>query len=127
MSRTMTFEVAGGLDAAVAARHRLRARCAWPEGRVEDDVALMLVEVVTNAVRHGGMGPDDVVRIDVTQGPGVARVSVCDSGPGFRPGLREPDPASGGWGLVLVDRLARRWGVSRRRGVNRVWFEVTAP
>ena len=53
------------------------------------------------------------------------RVEVTDWGPGFTRGARPSRPADavGGWGLVLVERLADRWGVMRN-SFTRVWFEI---
>jgi len=51
------LEVPGGLDASGRARRELLTRSSWPSERMRDDVALVLSEVVTNAVVHGGMGP----------------------------------------------------------------------
>ncbi|HZB30327.1 MAG TPA: ATP-binding protein, partial [Streptosporangiaceae bacterium] len=60
--------------------------------------------------------------------PWLLRVSVSDSGPGFH--WRPPDPRrppeEGGYGLVLVDRMARRWGVEPGADSTTVWFELSA-
>jgi anti-sigma regulatory factor (Ser/Thr protein kinase) len=120
---TTRVEVRGGLDASAAARREVLARCDWPSQRVRDDVALMIGEIVTNAVQHGGMGVDARIRIDVEQYDSLATVSVFDRGPAFVPAAHRP----GSWGLLIVERLARRWGVRRRRGEKSVWFEVETP
>jgi hypothetical protein len=55
---------------------------------------------------------------------------VTDEGPGFDPeaALEAEQPevhAPGtGWGLFLVQRLARNWGVKEDGGSKRVWFEL---
>src|SRR5207245_2733634 len=49
------------------------------------------------------------------------RVEVSDPGPGFQPRTAGPEP--GGFGLMLVERLADRWGVDPG-GRSRVWFEI---
>jgi anti-sigma regulatory factor (Ser/Thr protein kinase) len=57
--------------------------------------------------------------------PDGLRAEVSDPGPGFVPRERAgelDDP--GGWGLVLVDRLAERWGVHNDERTS-VWFELT--
>jgi len=52
------------------------------------------------------------------------RFSVCDSSP-TRPRLRDYGPeAVTGRGLLLVDRIARRWGVDVDGEGKCVWFEV---
>ena len=84
---------------------------------------LLVSELVTNAVRHAG---GEVVRLVVRHADGRLRVEVHDPGRGFE--LREPadDPVrASGWGLVLVDELADRWGVDSTPA-TRVWFEIDA-
>ena len=55
---------------------------------------------------------------------------VTDEGPGFDPEAaveaEQPEVhAPGiGWGLFLVQRLARNWGVKEDGGSKRVWFEL---
>jgi anti-sigma regulatory factor (Ser/Thr protein kinase) len=116
--------VAGGIDASAAARHSLLASYAGLSRRVRDDLALMLGEVVTNAVLHGGVGVEERVRIGVVEHGATMTFSVYDPGPGFVPEPPDRRHAAGGWGLLIVDRLARRWGVAREDGQTRVWFEV---
>jgi anti-sigma regulatory factor (Ser/Thr protein kinase) len=85
------------------------------------DLRLVISEVITNAVRHGGEG--DMV-VAVTPKPGYLCVQVTDTGHGFapRPRAYEPDE-DGGFGLFLVERLTRRWGLTRENSNTRVWFE----
>jgi hypothetical protein len=56
-------------------------------------------------------------------GPGLR----SDPGPGFR--WRPPDPGQsveeGGYGLVLVDRMALCWGIEPRDDATTVWFELS--
>jgi anti-sigma regulatory factor (Ser/Thr protein kinase) len=87
------------------------------------DLRLCVSELVTNAVRHGD-SQDGRVELAVEIAAGRLRVEVLDGGNGFVPVPRDPDPtAPGGWGLVVVDRLADRWGVEDTGG-TRVWFEM---
>jgi anti-sigma regulatory factor (Ser/Thr protein kinase) len=124
LSRTATFAVPGGLDAASVARHSILPRYSWPSPRVRDAAALMLGEVVANAVLHGGAGAGREVRIDVDVNRRAMTFSVHDPGPGFIPAPPDRPLPEGGLGLVIVDRLARRWGVVAHPRGSRVWFEV---
>jgi anti-sigma regulatory factor (Ser/Thr protein kinase) len=85
------------------------------------DLRLVISEVITNAVRHGGDG--DMV-VAVTPKRDFLCVQVTDTGDGFapRPRAYEPDE-DGGFGLFLVERLTRRWGLTRENSNTRVWFE----
>jgi two-component sensor histidine kinase len=87
----------------------------------------LLGELVTNAVRHAGVGPNQSLRVELRRLPRRVRVEVAHPGNGFR--HKPPRPsfdADGGWGLVLVDRIADRWGIASRAGGTRVWFELRA-
>jgi anti-sigma regulatory factor (Ser/Thr protein kinase) len=85
---------------------------------------LVVTEVVSNAVRHGG-APGDQIRLAITPKDGYMCVQVTDSGPGLvpRPGAFESDD-DGGFGLFIVEQLTRRWGVTREDKKTRVWFEL---
>jgi anti-sigma regulatory factor (Ser/Thr protein kinase) len=81
------------------------------------DARLLVSELVTNAFRHGM--PPISLRLEL-HGSHL-RVEVTDAG-GGRP-RRRPDPGpDGGWGLMLVERAADRWGVAD--GSMRIWFEI---
>jgi len=83
-----------------------------------DDVTLIVSELVTNAVRHGsGEAIDIALSVD-----GVVKVDVRDEGGDIVPAIRHQadDGRPGGWGLVLVDRIAQEWGVVTD-GCTRVW------
>lgn len=87
------------------------------------NLELAVTEVFTNAVRYGGS--DDDILLALTPKDGYMCVQVTDSGPGLvpKPGAMSPDEG-GGYGLFFVERLTRRWGVTRERSRTRVWFEV---
>lgn len=117
-----------GLGAASAARAVLR-----DAGLVDDlpdtvrgDLELLVSELVTNGVRHAEA---DALRLAVERDEHRVRVRCCDGGPGFSGRPRKPCASGeGGFGLVLVDRLADRWGVDRATPGPGccVWFELAA-
>src|SRR5919199_4764710 len=117
-----TFRVAPEPHSVPRARERV-VELAEPfvdRGRI-GDLRLVISEVITNAVRHGGDG--DMV-VAVTPKDEYLCVQVTDTGDGFAPRPRafEPDD-DGGFGLFLVERLTRRWGLTRENHNTRVWFE----
>jgi anti-sigma regulatory factor (Ser/Thr protein kinase) len=119
------FLIDGSHEAGGEARRALVAGDGKLPAAARADVLLLLTELVTNAVRHGGAGPEQSLRVDVWQWPRRVRVEVVDPGTRFtqlRPGPRRDK--SGGWGLFLVDRIADSWGVTRVAAGTCVWFEI---
>ena len=88
---------------------------------LDHTVCLLASEIVTNAIQHAGMRPDDRIVVAARLTPDHARVEVRDTGPGFDPGVREH---VNGHGLRMVEMLSSRWGVDVDDRGTRVWFEV---
>ncbi|MEA2374628.1 MAG: hypothetical protein QOD53_1091 [Thermoleophilaceae bacterium] len=125
-ARRVEFELAGGKDAPAAARRRLTAELSKRvDAETLYEVNLLLSELVTNAVRHGGAGESDRIEIDIELRSDSVRVCVTDPGDGFaRPAKPRAHPGGhGGNGLPLLQELARAWDVEGRKP-TRVWFEV---
>ena len=81
---------------------------------------LMVTELVSNACKHG----TGRIELTVDSRPDGVRASVVDEGASETIAVPQRRPARGGWGLLLVDRLADGWGVEP--GASRVWFSVAA-
>jgi anti-sigma regulatory factor (Ser/Thr protein kinase) len=121
--RTLAFSVNGGLEAGSAARRAVRAGDGAVPSSAREDILLLVSELVTNAVRHAGVGPDQSLRVELTRSPRRVRVEVVHPGNGFRHKPARPSSdADGGWGLILVDRIADHWGITSRAADTRVWF-----
>jgi anti-sigma regulatory factor (Ser/Thr protein kinase) len=96
------------------------------------DGTLLTTELVTNSIRHAGLGPDDYIDVAAAWSGTVLRVIVRDSGSGalpsgFEAGSIRPSPGGqSGWGLYLVDKLARSWGTNLE-GSAGFWFELEYP
>jgi two-component sensor histidine kinase len=125
VSDRLAFSLNGGIEASSAAREAVLAGDGAVPAPVRDDILLLVTELVTNAVRHGGVGPDQSLRVELRRWPRRVRVEVAHPGSGF---VHKPLPpsadAAGGWGLVLVDRIADRWGITNDAGGTCVWFEL---
>lgn len=86
------------------------------------DAELLSSELVANSVRHGSRSPADPIGLDLELAPGRLRVEVSDRGGGWDlVGTAASD--HGGWGLILVERVADRWSaVANDPSV--AWFEI---
>jgi anti-sigma regulatory factor (Ser/Thr protein kinase) len=91
------------------------------------DLQLLLSEVVTNAVRYGGMGRQASIGVQIQIDDDIVSAQITDSGRGFVPD-QPPRPrverSAGGFGLYLLDLLSTRWGVERNETGFRVWFRL---
>jgi anti-sigma regulatory factor (Ser/Thr protein kinase) len=116
--------MAGGEQAPERARAWLQNVARWLDRECEQTLALLVSELVSNAVRHGGAGYRELIELELHETANGVGVAVSDPGPGFTPARREgPLDEPGGWGLVLVDQMAERWGVLHD-GRTHVWFEL---
>lgn len=91
-----------------------------------DEVALVVSELLGNAVRHAAPlgGGDVVLRWRLV--PGAVEVEVVDGG-GGDVRVRHPGPdATSGRGMHLVSEVADAWGTSDDgHGQRSVWASVT--
>ena len=120
-----SFELAGDLSAPKLARNLVVAEL---DGVFADqllyDVRVLVSELVTNAVRHGGADADRPLRVDLAIDDHRVRVAVRDPGRGFaRPEKPTARPEGGGNGLLMVQAMSSRWDVEVGDGTC-VWFEV---
>jgi anti-sigma regulatory factor (Ser/Thr protein kinase) len=95
---------------------------AWGHEHQMDDAAVVVSELVTNAVQHAD--EQGQLRLEL-QGTGeVLRLELAD-GSSVRPMAREiVDSDERGRGMHIVDVLTARWGVETHDGGKRVWVEL---
>ena len=127
MSERFELILRGGKDAAADARRAIAEHHPTLPQPVQDDLLLLVTELVTNAIRHGGAADNRPILVEVGARRGRIRVQVVDPGVDFdapaRPGNGD---SNGGWGLFLVDKIAESWGVCPAPAGTCVWFEVPA-
>jgi anti-sigma regulatory factor (Ser/Thr protein kinase) len=112
--------------AATQARSEVTAQLASRVGAsVLEDVRLLVTELITNALRHGRLSAGDRVSLKATVDGDVVRIEVRDPGRNGEVAQRPPGPRGGGYGLYLVEQLAKRWGVERKDGTV-VWCELSS-
>jgi anti-sigma regulatory factor (Ser/Thr protein kinase) len=111
MTQTAPAEARRSLD---------RLASSLPRERL-DDLRLVVTELVTNCVRHSERG-NGWIDLKVAWLGSRVRVEVSDQGLRWGPQGRGPEHP-GGWGLLLVDRLAERWG-HQSEPHTKVWAEL---
>ncbi|UED85407.1 ATP-binding protein [Streptomyces profundus] len=107
-----------------AARRIVReALAAWLVESLADDGALLVTELVSNAVRHTGSRS---LRVTVTRlDPTSVRISVVDKSPDLPIRVSANDDSVRGRGLALIEAITTRWGADPLRWGKRVWGELT--
>lgn len=89
---------------------------------VADDAAVILSELISNALRHARPLPSGTIRVAWTRQDDVLRLSVSDGGATTEPRRARTALSSlGGRGLGIVDTLADRWGVRHDDEGTTVW------
>ncbi|MGW2688754.1 ATP-binding protein [Streptomyces sp. NPDC001414] len=124
-ARRLTLSLPTAPPAVTAARRKaVEAIQGWTtdlSSELVHTAALVISELVTNAVRHADGGP---ISMTVRLTEAALEVDVCDSNPVLpQPGL--PDNHSeNGRGLFLVAALADRYGAEPMPTGKRCWAEI---
>jgi anti-sigma regulatory factor (Ser/Thr protein kinase) len=99
------------------ARERLSASCSQ---EALDTVALLVTELVTNAILHARTP----LQLTLVPGPNLVRISVEDESSEQPTLQRYEADAVTGRGLALVEQLSSSWGVDGTESGKVVWCEV---
>jgi anti-sigma regulatory factor (Ser/Thr protein kinase) len=94
----------------------------WQLTHVEETAVLLVSELVTNAVRHAR--GTYAIALDLETDGTWLRIEVQDADPRF-PQPRTPGRFDeSGFGFVLVDAMADKWGVRQTATGKAVWAEL---
>jgi anti-sigma regulatory factor (Ser/Thr protein kinase) len=120
--RTAHTDLAPGPTAPARARTFLTDTCRrWGAEEFVTDAALVVSELVTNAVRHAGTE----MRLVLELRAGTLTVRVHDQGPGLPRLIPPAERGFGGQGLAIVVQLAQAWGVAVEDGGGKaVWCRL---
>lgn len=119
------FSAAAGEFTAVLTSHALGAQR-------RHDLELIFEEIVTNVIRHGGLGSGTRIDVSFEAAGDGAVLTFEDRGPAFDPTAHAVKPIAesieeasiGGYGLLLVRKAASRIDYARtpdQRNVLTVW------
>jgi anti-sigma regulatory factor (Ser/Thr protein kinase) len=123
--RSLRLALPPDVPAARLARQVTRdALAAWHLGHLEDSAVLLVSELVTNALRHAV--DTGAIGLELASTGTSLRVEVQDGDPHWRLSSGPAECDESGYGFVLVDSLAGRWGVRRVSAGKAVWAELDA-
>jgi anti-sigma regulatory factor (Ser/Thr protein kinase) len=106
--------------APAAARRAVRGHIG--AGPVAEVAEVLTSEIVTNVLRHRGHESGKDLLLAIVTEDDTHRVEVVAVGPPLSGPSRDDHP--GGFGLLLVDRLADAWGLEAATGEVRAWFRL---
>jgi anti-sigma regulatory factor (Ser/Thr protein kinase) len=112
------------------ARKRLSAdlSAAGVNGPAAGDAALVISELLSNAIKHAWPLPGEKVRATWMVDSGSVEVAVSDGGGPTQPRQDYPPVAAlSGRGLGIVERLSDTWGVRADEAGQTVWAVLPVP
>jgi anti-sigma regulatory factor (Ser/Thr protein kinase) len=131
--RSATFTPGAGAGSVRAARaFTLAALRRWDWAERREDITIVVAELLTNALRHAGSGPDSVqsrrpIRLGLLQPGPCLLCAVAD------PGAAAPVPqapgslAETGRGLQIIRALSDGWGYTVLNDAGKVVWATFAP
>jgi len=112
------------------ARHRIGAALrqrGLPETFIAD-AALVVSEMVSNAIRHARPRADGQLRMAWQLDDHHLRLEVTDGGGDTEPSMRAAGADEiGGRGLAMVGAVSLEWGVRRKGRESTVWVLLPVP
>ncbi len=92
------------------------------------DAALVVSELVSNAILHAYPLPGERLKVAWTVDGGWVEVAVSDGGSATMPQAGHPTASSvSGRGLAIVTHLSQTWGVRTEEAGLTVWAILPAP
>ena len=123
--RTAVFRLDPVPESAGRARRAARTMLTdWGLEHLVEDVDLVVSELVTNALLHGGDGPAGAaapIRLELDLSEGRLTCRVVDASPLPPTPEEATETAESGRGLILVEALAAEWGWQDLPDGKAVW------
>ncbi|GAA4637590.1 hypothetical protein GCM10023196_091990 [Actinoallomurus vinaceus] len=94
---------------------------------VADDAAVVISELISNALRHARPLPSGEIRVSWSHDGDLIQLAVSDGGSMTEPRRTRAALSSlGGRGLSIVETLSEGWGVSHEDDGTTVWAILRA-
>jgi serine/threonine-protein kinase RsbW len=112
-------------SARLARRVARTVLAAWQLPDTQETAVLLLSELVMNAIQHARDAETIVVELEAVKS--CLRIEIASQDPRW-PQPRTPDePGESGFGFLLLDALASKWGVRQTATGEAVWAELEPP
>ena len=119
---TVVIDLPNEPESVARSRRFVESWCrAWDAPEVLDRALLVVSELVTNAITHGG----GICELRLRLADDALRIEVVDDGSGSPEIARTSHTDEGGRGLRIVTLTTRAWGVADGDGKTKViWAEI---
>lgn len=91
-------------------------------------LAIIVEELVTNLVEHGGVTADGLIELALTEQAGAVEIALSDSGVAYDPRIDDPDAPipdrGGGAGIDLIKAWAEIVDYRSHNGQNRLLLKM---
>jgi anti-sigma regulatory factor (Ser/Thr protein kinase) len=127
-TRAPMLRVLPGTPQSVGAARQIARQLLGDQHPATETAELLISELVTNSVMHSKSGaPGGSVTIALCSGPAGILIQVRDDGGPSEPRVAalSGDGAEHGYGLLLVDVLAERWGTISSPEGRITWCRVS--
>ncbi len=127
--RAPLLRVLPGRPESVSEARELARQVLGDANPATETAMLLLSELVTNSVMHSKSGePGGSITVALCEGREGILIQVCDGGGPSEPHLSAMpgNSAEHGYGLLLVDALADRWGTISSPEGRVTWCRVSA-
>ena len=112
-----------GSESVRTARHATHVvLSAWRLSHLEESAVLLVSELLTNAVRHAR--DTDVIELDLHATLAWLRIEIQDRDRQWPRPRVVNELSESGFGFVLIDALAAKWGVRETETGKAVWAEL---
>lgn len=98
---------------------------AWQLSSLEENAVLVVSELLTNAVRHAR--DTDAIELDLHATRAWLRIEIQDRDRQWPRPRVVNELSESGFGFVLIDALAAKWGVRETETGKAVWAELDIP
>jgi anti-sigma regulatory factor (Ser/Thr protein kinase) len=95
---------------------------AWQLSSLEENAVLVVSELLTNAVRHAR--DTDAIELDLHATRAWLRIEIQDRDRQWPRPRVVNELSESGFGFVLIDALAAKWGVRETETGKAVWAEL---
>ena len=112
-------------SARLARRVARTVLAAWQLPDTQETAVLLLSELVRNAIQHARA--TDTIEVELEAVKSCLRIEIANQDPRWPQPRTSDESGESGFGFLLLDALASRWGVRQTAAGKTLWAELEPP